>query len=131
MARQRFLSNAMARCLTIDNFYTIIARKITSISRPKGNISSKDMIDNWHTKGHTISFVPRPKCNICAIYMIIDWNSTGHTNIFHQRYYPSISRPKCIISSIATIDNWHTLEHIGSFIKDHCRNHNFYTQRQY
>ena len=48
---QWFLSNAMARCLTIEKNYTIIARQMTSISRPKGNISSKDMIDNWHTKG--------------------------------------------------------------------------------
>ena len=32
---------------------------MTSISRPKGNISSVDMIDNWHTKGHTISCYPK------------------------------------------------------------------------
>ena len=47
-----------------------IARYITSIPRPKGNISGMGTIYNWHTKGNTKSFYPRPRQDIYLLYTV-------------------------------------------------------------
>ena len=61
-------------CLVLDTFdkwcnkghannSMIISKYITYLLRPKGNISDIDLIEHWHTKGHTDSFI-HDHCNM-------------------------------------------------------------------